>query len=144
MLRPFRIQNRRGFTLIELMVVVVVVGVLAAIAIAIYGKYAKNARVTEAHSRIGEIVTAAKSFAFEQTALTGDPTWPPVDGNYGIADLSPSENFTYVISSGGGAAATSTPLEITATGINDMSGVTVTLVIPSVDASGAPPVVNGL
>ncbi len=60
--------------MIELMVVVVIVGILAAIAIPIYGKYIKNARVTEATGRIGEIVTASKAWAQDhQDAGTGNP-----------------------------------------------------------------------
>ena len=40
--------------MIELMVVVVIVGILAAIAIPIYGKYVKQARTTEATGRMGD------------------------------------------------------------------------------------------
>ncbi len=58
-------KNQKGFTMIELMVVVVIVGILAAIAIPIYGKYIKNARMTEAAGRIGEIITAEKAYAIE-------------------------------------------------------------------------------
>ena len=44
-------KDRRGFTMIELMVVVVIVAILAAIAIPLYGKYIDNARTTEASGR---------------------------------------------------------------------------------------------
>lgn len=98
-------KNQKGFTMIELMVVVVIVGILAAIAIPIYGKYIKNARMTEASARIGEIITAEKAYAMEN------------EGQYttasaGIVDLSDTENFGYVVA----ATDSTTSLRITATG----------------------------
>ena len=129
--------------MIELMVVVVIAGVLAAIAIPIYGKYIKNARVSEAHGRIGEVVTAAKAYAQENQTAAGVPTWPPAAGA-GIVDLSSTENFDYAITAGGGADATSTPLTILATGKLRMAGVTVSITIDDITSSGSPPVVAGL
>lgn len=137
-----RNRNRKGFTMIELMVVVVIVGVLAAIAIPIYGKYIKNARVSESTGRIGEIVTAAKAWAQENQDVDGDPIWP--SGAGGIVDLSATDNFTYAITDGGGDDASSNPLEITATGQNQMAGVTVVVTIPDINSNGTAPDVAGL
>ncbi len=137
-------RSASGFTMIELMVVVSVVGVLAAIAVPIYGTYARNARVSEAHSRIGDILTAAKSFSGEHPDSQGRPLWPPVAGEYGLVDLSPTENFTYAITAGGGQAADATALEITATGRNRMSGVVVRMSVPTVFDNGSAPDIVGL
>lgn len=41
------LQKSRGFTLIELMVVIAILGVLAAIAVPAYGDYVKKAKVAE-------------------------------------------------------------------------------------------------
>ena len=140
----FRKTNQKGFTMVELMVVVVIVGVLAAVAVPLYGKYVKNARVTEATARIGEIVTSSKAWAVENANASGTPIWP--SGSSGLVDLSATPQFTYAISSGGGANATSTALRITGTGRSGtkMSGVTVAVTVPDINSNGNPPVVTGL
>lgn len=138
----FRNRGRKGFTMIELMVVVVIVGVLAAIAIPLYGKYIKNARVTEATGRIGEVITASKAWAQENQNASGVPIWP--SGAGGIVDMTASQNFTYAITAGGGANANTTALGITATGQAQMTGVTVVVTVPNINSNGNAPVVTGL
>jgi len=140
-----RKKGQKGFTMIELMVVVVIVGILAAIAIPIYGKYIKNARLTEATGRIGEIVTASKAWAQDHQNASGVPQWPADPGGLstGIVDCSPTENFTYALSGAAGGDATG-QLTITATGTNKMNGVTVVVNIPNINANGLPPTVTGL
>ncbi len=140
-----RKPNQKGFTMIELMVVVIVVGVLAAIAIPLYGKYIKNARLTEATGRIGEIITASKAWAQENQNVTGNPMWPAAAGG-GIVDLTATEMFTYAITAGGAADATTTALTVTATGIAGakMAGVTVAVTVANINSNGGAPVVTGL
>jgi len=48
-------KKRAGFTLVELMVVIIIVGVLAAAAVPIYSAFVKKARVSEAKASIGTI-----------------------------------------------------------------------------------------
>ena len=71
-----RNSNQKGFTMVELMVVVVIVGVLASVAVPLYSKYIKNARITEATGRISEVVTASKAWAIENSNAAGTPIWP--------------------------------------------------------------------
>lgn len=140
-----RNSGQRGFTMIELMVVVVIVALLAAIAIPLYGKYIKNARLSEANGRVGEIITASKAYAQEHQDASGNPTWPPAAGA-GIVDLSSSELFDYSITAGGAANASTTALTIRAAGKagGKMAGVTVDVTVPNINANGTPPVIAGL
>jgi type IV pilus assembly protein PilA len=144
MQQPRTLKDRKGFTMIELMVVVVIAGVLAAIAIPIYGKYIKNARISEAHGRIGEIVTSVKVHAQENQDAAGVPQWPSTAT--GIVDLSATENFTYAIDASAGSDATDDDFVITATGIagSKMAGVTVSITLDDINSSGSAPTVAGL
>jgi len=59
-----------GFTLLELMVVVAIVGLLAAVAIPNYRKYQNRSRQTEAKIALGAIYTAERSFSAEANSYT--------------------------------------------------------------------------
>ena len=50
-----RIKNRKGFTILELMIVGVILGVLAGVAIPVYFSYLKRARQVEAPVALTEI-----------------------------------------------------------------------------------------
>lgn len=55
-------KNRKGFTLIEILIVVVIVAILAAISVPIYLEYVKGARASDAQSQIGAIYNASKMY----------------------------------------------------------------------------------
>ena len=55
--------NQSGFTLIELMVSVGIVGILASVAVPNYNRYTAKARQTEAKMNLGSIYTAEQAYA---------------------------------------------------------------------------------
>ncbi len=57
-----RMEKRAGFTLIELMIVVTIVGVLAAIAIPAYNDYVKRSRMSEVVAAFDAIAQGASEY----------------------------------------------------------------------------------
>jgi type IV pilus assembly protein PilA len=76
---------QQGFTLIELMIVVAIIGILAAIAIPAYQDYTVRAQVTEGLNLAG----ALKAAVAERLAQTG--TWPTTLTQLGIVDAGGAE-----------------------------------------------------
>ena len=86
-----------GFTLIELMIVVAIIGVLAAIAIPQYQNYVARAQVSEAFS----LASGAKTAVAEYFMLNG--TFPADNGTAGLSEATDiSGNYVESVTVAGG------------------------------------------
>ncbi|HNT26781.1 MAG TPA: prepilin-type N-terminal cleavage/methylation domain-containing protein [bacterium] len=72
---------KKGFTLIELMIVIAIIGILAAVAIPMYNDYTKKARTSEVPGSLKEIVK--QQIAFREDPQGGNGGWADNIGSIG-------------------------------------------------------------
>lgn len=89
-------KNMKGFTLIELMIVIAILGILLAIAIPAYSDYTVRARVSEGLN----VASAAKS-GVSETRLSGG-TMPASNAEAGIGDTIASTYVESLVVTAGG------------------------------------------
>jgi prepilin-type N-terminal cleavage/methylation domain-containing protein len=117
-----RLYNKKGFTLVELMVVVIIVGILAAVAVPLYRANIRRAMSSEGQALVGSIRTAERLYFAENNAYTA--TWADISGSI---DLTGNRYFTAaptLVAAGTGAAATFTA---TVAGAGDAAGISVAI-----------------
>lgn len=87
------LKRARGFTLIELVMVIVILGTLSAIAIPKFVDVSTQAKVSATKASLGTIRSAI-SIAYAQSALTGTPTYPnPISGTLFVSDTLPMDSY---------------------------------------------------
>ena len=74
-----RKHSESGFTLIELVIVIVILGILAAVAIPKYEDMREQARVATLKGQLGSIRSAI-AIQYARNALNGSATFPTLDG----------------------------------------------------------------
>ena len=80
--QPMR-QNNKGFTLVEIMIVVAILGVLGAIAIPLYQGYVRDARLSEAKANLQSIRLLQEQYFADEGEY--------IDGNYKEGDVGLSD-----------------------------------------------------
>lgn len=83
-----QLGNAAGFSLVELMVVVAIIGILAAVAVPQFQKFTFKARMTEAKAGLTSLYTAEKAFYGE---------WSQYDTRYGVIGYAPEGNYSFNI-----------------------------------------------
>ncbi len=61
-------KSEKGFTLVELMIVVVIIGILASIAIPKFSSLISKTKVTEAKTQLGNIINLEKTYYLAEAA----------------------------------------------------------------------------
>ena len=112
-------KQQQGFSLMELMIAVVIVGILAAIAIPNYSDYVTRSRIPEATAELSNLRVRMEQFFQDNRSYPTAGCAATADATHIAVPTGDSFNFT--------CATTATTFTVTAAGKGTMAGFTYTI-----------------
>jgi len=112
--RRAALRSKKGFTLVELMIVVIIIGILTAVGVPLYMGYVKDAKVASAKAVIGTIVNAEKLYYQKNDNFVNVADFSVVPNVLGIDVRDATQYWTITVTNavaGGGV------FTVTATGV---------------------------
>jgi prepilin-type N-terminal cleavage/methylation domain-containing protein len=106
------VKNEKGFTLVELMIVVIIIGILTAVGVPLYMGYVRSAKVASAQAVIGTIVNAEKLYNQKNGTFVDVADFTPATNALNIDVRDATQYWTVVVS-----GSTASKFTITATGV---------------------------